>query len=57
MDSVRSDYLGRLQIWIQMNFYPNPEGPIANNMDSNIIVVTYDVECRRWEKDRKNNEI
>jgi hypothetical protein len=27
-----------------MNFYPNPDGPIANHTGSNILVVTYNVE-------------
>jgi hypothetical protein len=32
-----------LHIWIQMNFYPNPDGPPTNHIDYNIGIATYNM--------------
>jgi hypothetical protein len=36
----------KLQNWIQMNFYPNPDGP-ANYRGSNISAARYNNDCKR----------
>jgi hypothetical protein len=32
-----------LYIWIQMNFYPNPDGPPTNHIDYNIGIAAYNM--------------
>ena len=41
--------------WIQMNFYPNPDGP-ANHTGSNISAARYNSDSNRTRRKRENND-